>query len=177
MQTLHMDRVESPLGDLILVTADRDLIVLEYAGYADRMHSLLQRRYAAYELVPQSNPNGYTARIQAYFAGALAALDGITVSLGGTPFQQQVWCALRDIPCGAVSTYGELAAQLGKPNAARAVGITNSLNPIAIVVPCHRVIGSNRRLTGYASGLHRKAWLLRHEGVRDLPELQQISLL
>src|SRR4029079_5446383 len=85
---------------------------------------------------------------------------------GGTPFQQQVWTALRAIPAGTVLTYGELATQLGKQTAYRAVGMNNALNPIAIVVPCHRLVGANGTLTGYAGGLERKRWLLLHEGVR-----------
>jgi methylated-DNA-[protein]-cysteine S-methyltransferase len=113
-----------------------------------------------------SKPNGFSSRLRAYLAGDLTCLDDIPLNTGGTPFQQQVWLALRTIPVGAVTTYGELVIRLGKtPNAARAVGITNSLNPIAIVLPCHRVVGANGDLTGYAGGLERKRWLLQHEGV------------
>ena len=82
---------------------------------------------------------------------------------GGTAYQQMVWAALREIPVGTVTTYGALAKKIG--SVARAVGNTNSLNPVGIVVPCHRVIGADGTLTGYAGGLHRKEWLLRHEGV------------
>jgi methylated-DNA-[protein]-cysteine S-methyltransferase len=90
-------------------------------------------------------------------------LAAIPVDTGGTPFQQQVWTALRDIPVGETCAYSRLAARIGKPNAARAVGMANSLNPVAIVLPCHRVIGCNATLTGYAGGLARKRWLLGHE--------------
>jgi methylated-DNA-[protein]-cysteine S-methyltransferase len=88
------------------------------------------------------------------------------VATGGTPFQRRVWSALREIPVGRTVSYGALAQQLGQPSAARAVGLANGRNPIGIVVPCHRVIGSNAALTGYAGGLARKRWLLEHEGVR-----------
>jgi methylated-DNA-[protein]-cysteine S-methyltransferase len=85
------------------------------------------------------------------------------VDTGGTPFQQNVWRLLREIPAGKTATYGELAAKLGSPGAARAVGMANGMNPVAIVVPCHRVIGSAGKLVGYGGGIDRKRWLLTHE--------------
>jgi methylated-DNA-[protein]-cysteine S-methyltransferase len=94
-----------------------------------------------------------------------ASVQDIKLDAGGTDFQQLVWQELRQIPVGKTITYGELAVRVGKPTAARAVGMANSLNPIAIVVPCHRVIGAQSKLTGYAGGLTRKQWLLAHEGV------------
>jgi methylated-DNA-[protein]-cysteine S-methyltransferase len=103
--------------------------------------------------------------IRSYLAGDVSCIDSIPINAGGTPFQQQVWSALRVIPPGTVMTYGEMAEKLGKPTAYRAVGMTNALNPIAIVVPCHRLVGANGSLTGYAGGLERKRWLLAHEGV------------
>jgi O-6-methylguanine DNA methyltransferase len=90
----------------------------------------------------------------------------VAVATGGTAFQKSVWAALRQIPVGETLGYGALAARLGKPGAARAVGLANGLNPIGIVVPCHRVIGASGTLTGYAGGVERKAWLLAHEGAR-----------
>ena len=84
----------------------------------------------------------------------------------GTPFQLEVWAALRTIPAGSTQSYGGLAAQIGRPNAMRAVGLANGSNPIAIVVPCHRVIGADATLTGYGGGIDRKRWLLAHEGVK-----------
>jgi methylated-DNA-[protein]-cysteine S-methyltransferase len=94
----------------------------------------------------------------------LAAWIIIPVNGGGTEFQQQVWQMLQTIPLGTTISYGELATKIGKPTAARAVGMANSLNPVAIVVPCHRVIGAKAKLTGYAGGIDRKQWLLQHEG-------------
>lgn len=99
-----------------------------------------------------------------WFAGDLAALDGLKLARLGSAFEQRVWEELRRIPAGATRSYGEMARLLGDANASRAVGIANSRNPLAIVVPCHRVIGADGSLTGYAGGLHRKDWLLRHEG-------------
>jgi methylated-DNA-[protein]-cysteine S-methyltransferase len=94
----------------------------------------------------------------------LGAIDSISVDTGGTPFQRQVWAALRSIPAGGTVTYADLARTLGRPSAARAVGAINGRNPVAIVVPCHRLIGRHASLTGYAGGLWRKRWLLSHEG-------------
>ncbi|ECE1937279.1 methylated-DNA--[protein]-cysteine S-methyltransferase [Salmonella enterica] len=116
------------------------------------------------ERVSATNPGGLSDKLADYFAGNLAVIDTLETATGGTPFQREVWQALRAIPCGQVMHYGQLAAQLGRPGAARAVGAANGANPISIVVPCHRVIGRNGTLTGYAGGVQRKEWLLRHEG-------------
>ena len=105
---------------------------------------------------------GVRDQLKAYFAGRLEAFD-ISLAPVGTTFQHRVWDALRAIPFGAQSTYGALAALLGKPSASRAVGLANGKNPLSIIVPCHRVIGANGLLTGYAGGLELKQWLLDHE--------------
>ncbi|MCG8349933.1 MAG: methylated-DNA--[protein]-cysteine S-methyltransferase [Chloroflexales bacterium] len=165
MTRLLIDRIVSPLGEIILVVDDGQLCALDYADYEPRMQKLLRQRYAGVELAPASDPGGYSTRVGAYLTGDFTSLDAIPVKTGGTPFQQHVWQALRTIPPGAVCTYGQLAAQLGRPSAARAVGLANSLNPVAIVLPCHRVVGANGSLTGYAGGLARKHWLLAHEGI------------
>jgi len=98
-----------------------------------------------------------------YFAGETDALDVIDVEMNGTSFQRRVWAALRDVKAGTTVSYGEIARRIGAPSAVRAVGAANGANPVAIVVPCHRVIGGNGSLTGYGGGLERKQWLLRHE--------------
>jgi len=102
------------------------------------------------------------AQLEEYFAGARVEFD-VPLSLAGTEFQRRVWTELRDIPLGRTISYGELARRVGTPGASRAVGLANGRNPISIVIPCHRVIGADGRLTGYGGGLERKAWLLRHE--------------
>jgi methylated-DNA-[protein]-cysteine S-methyltransferase len=105
-----------------------------------------------------------TGPLRRYFDGDLAALDPLRVApTRGTPFQRAVWGALREIPAGATASYGDIARRIGRPSAVRAVGAANGANPIGIVVPCHRVIGTDGSLTGYAGGLERKRWLLRHE--------------
>jgi methylated-DNA-[protein]-cysteine S-methyltransferase len=110
--------------------------------------------------------------MRAYFAGNLTAIDDLPVATGGTDFQRQVWRALRQIPCGETISYGELARRIDRPAAVRAVGLANGSNPISVVVPCHRVIGSDGSLTGYGGGIERKRWLLTHEQrVAAVPEL------
>ncbi len=100
-----------------------------------------------------------------YFDGEPAAIDDLVADPGGTEFQAAIWRALRDIPAGETSTYGELADSIGHPGSARAAGGAVGSNPIPIVVPCHRIVGSDGRLTGFGGGLQRKRWLLAHEGV------------
>lgn len=103
-----------------------------------------------------------TTQLKEYFAGDRLAFD-LALTPSGTAFQQRVWSALREIPYGRTTTYGELATGLGQPTASRAVGLANGRNPIAVIVPCHRVIGANGSLTGFGGGLPRKRWLLEHE--------------
>lgn len=165
MTVLLVDRIATQIGEVVIVIDDARLCALDFADYDARMQQFLRQRYGAVRLEPCVNPSGFSERVAAYFAGDYRSLDAVPVTLAGTPFQQQVWQMLRNIQPGEVRTYGELATQLGRPKAARAVGMANSLNPVAIVIPCHRLIGANRLLTGYAGGLARKRWLLRHEGV------------
>jgi methylated-DNA-[protein]-cysteine S-methyltransferase len=101
-------------------------------------------------------------QLTAYFAGTLNEFE-LPLQMQGTLFQQRIWEALKTIPYGATMSYGELAQQIGQPKASRAVGLANGRNPISIVVPCHRVIGANGKLTGYGGGIERKQWLLNHE--------------
>jgi methylated-DNA-[protein]-cysteine S-methyltransferase len=166
MMKLEIDRIESPLGSILLVTDGVSLCALDFVGYETRMMGLLHKRYSAVEFVETIDPQGFSSKIRAYLAGDYGSLDDLPVNAGGTDFQQLVWQRLRSIPVGTTLSYGELATKLGKPTAARAVGMANSLNPVAIVVPCHRVIGTKAKLTGYAGGLERKQWLLQHEGIQ-----------
>jgi methylated-DNA-[protein]-cysteine S-methyltransferase len=164
MKELLFDSIESPIGTVLIVVDEDQLCSLDYSDYEPRMMKLLERRYGPVHFTSVTDPGGFSSRVREYFAGDYQALDDIPVNTGGTPFQQQVWRALRAIPSGTTMTYGALAAQVGKPTAYRAVGATNGLNPVAIVLPCHRVVGSDTSLTGYAGGLDRKQWLLEHEG-------------
>jgi len=163
MKELQLDVIASPIDDVMIVVDGDKMCALDFADYLPRMMKLLEKRYGPVQLTQETNPCGFSDLVRRYFAGDYQCLDAIPVSTGGTAFQRQVWLALRDIAPGTTSTYGELAARLGRPNAYRAVGATNALNPVGIVLPCHRVIGGDSSLTGYAGGLERKRWLLQHE--------------
>jgi methylated-DNA-[protein]-cysteine S-methyltransferase len=162
MLQLTLARLASPLGELLLALDNERLCALDYADCESRMLRLLARR-GPFALQSGPTPDHLRNALNAYFASELTAIEQLEVATGGTAFQARVWRALRTIPPGAPCTYGELAAQLGSRTAARAVGLANSLNPVSIVVPCHRLLGANGALTGYAGGLARKRWLLEHE--------------
>ena len=162
---LLVDRIDSPIGRVILMSDGRHMCALEFEDHEERMMTLLRRYQGAVELAEADDPQGFSSRLKAYFAGRIDAVDDIPVKAGGSPFQAKVWTELRRIPAGTATTYGTLAEKIGKPTAFRAVGLANGSNPISIVVPCHRVIGSDGTLTGYGGGLPRKRWLLEHEGV------------
>lgn len=167
MLTLLEDKITTPLGPLWLLCDEQfRLRAVEWEEHSDRMVQLLELHYRSegYQRVAASNPDGLSDKMKAYFEGDLSVIDTLPSETGGTPFQREVWKALRTIPCGQVMHYGQLAQVLGRPGAARAVGAANGLNPVSVVVPCHRVIGSNGTMTGYAGGVQRKEWLLRHEG-------------
>ena len=150
--------VDSPIGDLLL-ESDGDAV----CGL----------RMEPFEIPPDSrhDPSAFAeaeAQLRSYFAGERTTFD-LPLAPRGTPFQLRVWEALREIPYGETATYGEVAAAVGKPEAVRAVGAANGSNPIAVIVPCHRVIGANGTLTGYGGGLERKRILLDLEaGVTTL---------
>jgi methylated-DNA-[protein]-cysteine S-methyltransferase len=156
--------IPSEIGELLIVTDARAVCALDFADTEERMMALLSRHFDRFVLRRARDPLGVRGKLEAYLAGDLRALDGIDVNPGGTPFQQTVWRALREIPAGTTRSYAELAAGIHHHGAARAVGHANSLNPVAIVIPCHRLVGSDEAFTGYAGGLERKRWLLRHEG-------------
>jgi methylated-DNA-[protein]-cysteine S-methyltransferase len=136
---------------------------LEFEDKEARMHRFLKIHYGTYELKSASPPASVLRALDDYFDGNYAALERIKTATGGTPFQRDVWRALRTIRPGRTMSYGELAVRIGRPAASRAVGAANGSNPIAIVVPCHRVIGADGSLTGFGGGLPRKKWLLEHE--------------
>jgi methylated-DNA-[protein]-cysteine S-methyltransferase len=163
-----IDRLATPIGELIII-ADRDgaLRTIDWTDHEARMKRLLDRYYGKgrYTLTTKRDPGGLTSAMRRYFKGEIGVLKDLVVATSGTPFQTSVWKQLRRIKDGTTISYGELARRIGKPKAVRAAGLANGQNPISIVVPCHRVIGSDGSLTGYGGGLHRKHWLLAHEGV------------
>jgi methylated-DNA-[protein]-cysteine S-methyltransferase len=161
---LRLEHWTSPLSPLLLVTDDHGLLrALEFADLEPRMYRLLREHYGTYELKQAAAPTSLIRSLESYFNGEMEALEDIQTATGGTSFQRDVWKALRAIPAGTTTSYGQLATNLGRTGSARAVGAANGANPIPIVVPCHRVIGANGTLTGFASGLPRKRWLLDHE--------------
>jgi methylated-DNA-[protein]-cysteine S-methyltransferase len=158
------DTVPTPIGPMVLLARDGVMLLLEFSDAEGRVEREMKVRFGDVELVPAKNPFGFSERVANYFAGDLGAIDTIPTDGGGTDFQRRVWAELRRIACGVTISYGELATRLGDKNAMRAVGLANGRNPIAVVVPCHRVIGANGAMTGYGGGIARKEWLLRHEG-------------
>jgi methylated-DNA-[protein]-cysteine S-methyltransferase len=172
---LLIDRLTTPIGEMLIVTDENGkLRTVDWSDHESRMHRSLRLHYGenGFRVEPARNPNDLTRAISRYFAGELTAIDSLPVETGGTPFQREVWRALRNIPCGTTISYSQLAGQIGRPGAVRAVGLANGSNPIGVVVPCHRVIGSDGSLTGYGGGIERKRWLLRHEGAPTTESLR-----
>lgn len=168
--TLTVERIPSPIGTMVLLSDEQDRVRgLDWDDFGDRMHRLLRIRYGVggFVLVDRQSPSSSRRALDAYFAGQLDAIERVPVETGGTTFQREVWKALRGIPAGRTKSYGQLAAEIGRPRAVRAVGLANGANPIGLVVPCHRVIGADRSLTGYGGGLDRKRWLLEHESAKS----------
>jgi len=164
---LMLSTLPSPMGDLLLVTDDQDRVrALDFADHKSRLHRLLREHYGSCELVERPAPASIAAALARYFDGELTALGRIETASGGSELQRRVWKALRDIPAGRTTSYGELARQLGfdDPRLAIEIGAACGANPIAIIGPCHRVISKSGDLKGYAGGLQRKRWLLEHEG-------------
>jgi methylated-DNA-[protein]-cysteine S-methyltransferase len=128
------------------------------------LREALERRFGDVSFEVVSDLGGLSRRLEAYFLGDLGALTEISVDPGGTPFQQKVWSALQRISVGRTISYTDLARGIGQPTAFRAVATANAQNPVAVVVPCHRVIHANGSVSGYGGGFERKRWLLRHEG-------------
>lgn len=164
---LILSRLASPVGEILIVTDEGEALrALDFHDYAPRMRRLLARGYGERETREGTAPSQVAEALERYFAGDLAALSGLAWRANGTDFQREVWSALTTIPAGETLTYKGLAQRIGRPAAVRAVGLANGANPIALVAPCHRVIGADGGLTGYGGGLFRKAWLLAHEGAQ-----------
>ncbi|MFC4765439.1 methylated-DNA--[protein]-cysteine S-methyltransferase [Dyella koreensis] len=178
---LCLSHLDAPLGPMLLVTDEqRRIRALDFADHSAHLHRGLREHYGSYELADAPAPIAIADALTRYFAGEFEALDDLPTATAGTDLQQRVWAALRRIPAGATVSYGQLARELGftDPRAAIDIGAANGANPIAIVVPCHRVIASNGDLKGYAWGLHRKRWLLEHEkAIQARPATSQTASL
>ena len=157
--------INTPVDYLTLAARDERLCLLHFGADDASVRRRLQRWYPNDTVEGGADPGGAADALVRYFGGDLEAIDSIAVEMNGTPFQKRVWDALRQVRAGRTASYSEIAATIGSPAAVRAVGAANGANPVAVVVPCHRIIGSNGTLTGYGGGLERKQWLLRHEGM------------
>ena len=158
----------TPLGDMLALASDEGLCALEFTGprkRLTRLESRLGRWFPPHDIAERDTPVIARTRtwLAKYFEGTSASSDDIALDMRGAEFEKRVWAALRTIPPGRTTSYGAIAKGLGDAGASRAVGAANGANPVAIVVPCHRVIGSSGSLTGYGGGLERKKWLLDHE--------------
>ena len=167
--SLRVGRLRTPIGEMVIAEDyEGNLRAVDWTDYETRMLTLLRLHYGnnRFRLDPRSEHTEAIRTLDRYFEGDLAAIDSLPVKTAGTLFQRQVWCALRSIPRGTTTTYAKLAQQIGRPQSSRAVGLANGSNPVGVVLPCHRVIGTNGSLTGYGGGIERKLWLLKHEAGR-----------
>lgn len=158
--------VHTPIDALTLAAKDGRLCLLHFGARDAPVRQQLRRWYPGDSIETRPDPAGAATALAKYFSGQLDALEAIEVELNGTPFQQRVWQALRAVRAGRTASYSDVASSIGALTAVRAVGAANGANPVAIVVPCHRIIGRDGTLTGYGGGLQRKEWLLRHERCR-----------
>ena len=171
---LFRSTISTPIGDMLALASDEGLCALEFTrveGWTrsqeplTRLDARLRRWFPSHQIVDRDTPTLARTRdwLAAYFDGTAAEVSGLPLDMRGAPFEKRVWTALRTIPPGQTTSYGAIAQALGSARASRAVGAANGANPISIVVPCHRVIGSSGSLTGYGGGLDRKTWLIEHE--------------
>ena len=178
---LLIDRLDTPIGTALIVTDELGVLrAFDWSDHDERLRRLMRRYYGSVPIADGPAPGKVREALSAYFAGDIRALEGLQWSSSGTAFQLSVWRALCDIPVGQTISYAELARRIGRPKAVRAVGLANGANPIGLIAPCHRVIGANGTLTGYGGGLHRKRWLLRHEGAswrEERAEPEQVALI
>lgn len=168
MVLLFRALLPTPLGEMLALDSGAGLCALEFMGPKKRLTRLdarLRRYFPPHEISDRDTPTIVQTRrwLEAYFAGSSADLGDLPLDMRGAGFETRVWAALRTIAVGETTSYGAIAKALGSAGASRAVGAANGANPIAIIVPCHRVIGSSGALTGYGGGLDRKTWLLNHE--------------
>jgi methylated-DNA-[protein]-cysteine S-methyltransferase len=174
--TLARAILPTPIGDMLALSSDEGLCALEFVGSFGsarragrprhvRLEQRLSNWFPPHTIEDRDSRTIIRARawLRAYFDGRSADASGLPLDMRGAEFEKRVWMELLRIPPGTTTSYGAIAKTLRSPGASRAVGLANGSNPIAIIVPCHRVIGSNGSLTGYGGGLDRKTWLIDHE--------------
>ena len=164
---LHRATIVTPIGEMYTLASDSAICALEFTGpqRQTRLQARLRRWFPPHRITDADAVVIRRRRewLASYFAGRSADPRDLAIDMRGAPFERRVWDALLQIPPGETRSYGAIAKAFGSAGASRAVGMANGANPIAIIVPCHRVIGSNGTLTGYGGGLDRKTWLLNHE--------------
>lgn len=172
---LYFDIISSPLGVLLIAHCSGYLCALDFQDYESRFRQTIARRFGNVPLEQRPAPESIQKPLAAYLSGEdIQAVQDIPVHATGTRLQRQVWDALRAIPAGCLWTSAEVARRIGLPGAAREVETAASRNPLAIIVPCHRLVGSAGELVAYVGGLARKRWLLAHEGA--LPAAEPLAL-
>jgi len=159
---LAVSQMPTPIGELTLASTAAGLCGLAFEDRVADLWRFLEGRFGRFER-DAAHSESALPPLESYFAGDIRALDKIPVDPGGSEFQQRVWTALRCIRGGRTASYGELACSIGQPTGSRAVATANATNPVAIVIPCHRVIHADGTISGYGGGVERKRWLLRHE--------------
>lgn len=189
MKEIEYAVLKSPVGNVGLAWSGNVLVLAQMDVAADRtdwnssfeagstihwMKNHLQRRFEGARLRRGDADAAPVRILRRYFAGETNAIDELRTDPGGTEFQAAIWRELRRIPAGQTRTYGELARRAGHPGAARAAGGAVGANPIPIVIPCHRILGTNGGLTGFGGGVRRKHWLLTHEGAAFRDESRQL---
>jgi methylated-DNA-[protein]-cysteine S-methyltransferase len=162
---IQLGSVDTPIGALTVAAREGRICLLHFDASDRSARGTLAKWYPG-ESVEKVRDLVAAAVLRRYFDSDIHALDELEVEMNGTDFQKRVWEALRAVKAGQTSSYAALAKRIGSPAAVRAVGAANGANPVAIIVPCHRVIGADGSLTGYGGGLRRKEWLLRHENAR-----------
>ncbi len=176
--TLTRTTIETPIGTMLALASEDGLVALEFDAEKRhlRLHHRLMKFLPGHAIADGGSPVFDQTRdwLARYFAGESADIDGLELDQHGDAFERKVWEALVEIPPGETESYGAIAEKIGSPGGARAVGLANGANPIAIIVPCHRVIGADGSLTGYGGGLERKKWLLNHEARWRVDLLQEL---
>ena len=163
---LMVARLESPIGEVRIASTTAGVCAVNFEDRWATVEERLETRFGKITSWEDGDPYRLAPQLKRYFAGSPETFDGLPLDSGGTEFQRAVWAGLRQIGRGETWSYSQLAAHVGNPKAVRAVGASNGRNPIAIIVPCHRVIGKAGELRGYACGLDRKRWLLELEGAQ-----------
>ncbi|MFM9865315.1 MAG: methylated-DNA--[protein]-cysteine S-methyltransferase [Micropepsaceae bacterium] len=166
---LFVERIKTPIGPLLITHDGKALANIAFADREERRAGELARDFPDAEVTRAPQPSPFAAALVRYFDGDIRAIDKLPVIAIGTDFQCRCWEALRRVPPGTTRSYGDHARAIGRPRAPRAVGAANGFNPISIVVPCHRLVGSSGNLIHYGGGLERKRWLIDHEASHASP--------